>query len=73
MTLRICNFYFQYQTVAATLLTFLSRSFIFGLSEDQGKCAIDRFCRKLFLRAGLYKHKYEYLPWTIKHSFILFL
>ncbi|XP_013102868.2 ribonuclease P protein subunit p30 [Stomoxys calcitrans] len=26
-------------------------SFIFGLSEDQGKCAIDRFCRQLFLRA----------------------
>ncbi|KAM8717065.1 hypothetical protein ACLKA7_003864 [Drosophila subpalustris] len=26
-------------------------AFIFGLSEDQGKNAIDRFCRQLFLRA----------------------
>lgn len=26
-------------------------AFIFGLSEDQGKNAIDRFCRQLYLRA----------------------
>lgn len=29
----------------------LNRSYIFGLSENQGKNAIDRFCRQLFLRA----------------------
>jgi len=30
---------------------FYLRAFIFGLSEDQGKNAVDRHCRQLFLKA----------------------
>lgn len=30
---------------------FSPRAFIFGLSEDQGKKAVDRHCRQLFLKA----------------------
>lgn len=30
---------------------FIYSAFIFGLSEDLGKNAIDRFCRQLYLRA----------------------
>lgn len=32
-------------------ISLLHSAFIFGLSEDQGKNAIDRFCRQLYLRA----------------------
>lgn len=32
-------------------MTSFCSAFIFGLSEDQGKNAIDRSCRQLFLRA----------------------